>query len=425
MAMSTRTAILLSRVFVLVGITTVVSTTCTKTAFAFLQPSTSSSSRHEYRRHGVQGIDDDGHQKTPVVAIVGSGAVGGYYGSRLWECGKYDVHFHMRGEHLEISRKNGLQVTSIDGDIFIEPENLQTFTDPYELSREKDVEVDWVIVALKSHSLDDIPELIYPLLRPGKTRVLCIMNGLIDEDLVTALKKRSEEDPSSSSTITCCGAVYGGMALICSNRLEPGKIDHSYAGLLSSGVAARHPDLSSSDLQQDFEELFRPTSVPISYEKSILAGRWRKCLWNIPFNGISVAMGGLTVDKIVNDPGLRQLALDLMEETVGVANSDLKFHGLGNELFVGEDDKERMMLLSDTMGEYKTSTMLDFVNGRPMESKYLFRKPLERARDLGIPVPKLEVIVAMCEALDKGRSRTLEATDDNSEIRAEMYEAAS
>ena len=103
-------------------------------------------------------------------------------------------------------------------------------------------------------------------------------------------------------------------------------------------------------------------------------------------------MGGLTVDKIVNDPGLRQLSLDLMEETVRVANADLKFHGLGNELFVGKGDMERMMLLSDTMGEYKTSTMLDFVNGRPMELKYLFKRPLERARDLGIPVPKLEVI---------------------------------
>ena len=110
-------------------------------------------------------------------------------------------------------------------------------------------------------------------------------------------------------------------------------------------------------------------------------------------------MGGLTVDKIVNDPGLRQLALDLMDETVSVANADLKFHGLGNE-GVGKDDMERCFFLSDNMGCYKTSTMLDFVNGRPMELKYLFRRPLERARDLGIPVPKLEVI---------GKSRCLVA----------------
>ena len=286
MAMSTGTASLLTRIFLLVSLTTVIPNTCAKTAFCFLHPSSSSSSsRHEHRRYSVQSNDkNDGHQRTPVVAIVGSGAVGSYYGSRLWECGRYDVRFHMRGENLEASRKNGLQVKSIDGDIFIHPENLQTFTDPNELSH---VNVDWVIVALKSHSLDDVPDLIYPLLRPRETRVLCIMNGLIDEDLVSALKRKSEEGPSSSSIIRCCRSVYGGMALICSNRLEPGKIDHTYAGLLSSGVAAQHPDISASDVQKDFEELFRPTSVPISYEKSILAGRWRKCLWNIPFNGIS------------------------------------------------------------------------------------------------------------------------------------------
>ena len=278
----------------LVGITTVIPSTGAKTVLGFLQPqSSSSSSRHEHRRYSVQNIDNiDGHQRTPVIAIVGSGAVGSYYGSRLWECGRYDVHFHMRGENLEASRKNGLQVTSIDGDIFIDPESLQTFTDPNELSH---MNVDWVIVALKSHSLDDVPELIYPLLRPRETRVVCIMNGLIDEDLVSALKRKSEEGPSPSSMIRCCRAVYGGMALICSNRLEPGKVDHTYAGLLSSGVAAQHPDVSASDVQKDFEELFRPTSVSISYEKSILAGRWRKCLWNIPFNGIS---GKLSNDNV-------------------------------------------------------------------------------------------------------------------------------
>jgi 2-dehydropantoate 2-reductase len=121
--------------------------------------------------------------------------------------------------------------------------------------------------------------------------------------------------------------VYGGIALICSNRLGPGRIDHSYAGLLSSGLAAHYPDFSDDDndgkdgkdsFQCAFEGLWANTSVPIAYEKSILSGRWRKSLWNIPFNGISVSMGGLTVDKIVNDSGLRQLAFDLMDETIEV-----------------------------------------------------------------------------------------------------------
>jgi ketopantoate reductase len=54
------------------------------------------------------------------IAIVGSGAVGGYYGARLWEAGVYDVKFQMRGEHYEKSKDNGLNVTSLHGDIFIQ-----------------------------------------------------------------------------------------------------------------------------------------------------------------------------------------------------------------------------------------------------------------------------------------------------------------
>jgi len=59
------------------------------------------------------------------------------------------------------------------------------------------------------------------------------------------------------------------------------------------------------------------------------------------------------------------------------------------------------MDLSDGMGPYRTSTMLDFVQKRPMETYYLFRRPLERAEALGIPAPSLETLIVLVEALQK------------------------
>ena len=50
--------------------------------------------------------------------------------------------------------------------------------------------------------------------------------------------------------------------------------------------------------------------------------------WNLPYNGISVAMGGITVDKIVSDPGLRRLADLVMDETIAAGNADLEARGL-------------------------------------------------------------------------------------------------
>ena len=67
------------------------------------------------------------------------------------------------------------------------------------------------------------------------------------------------------------------------------------------------------------------------------------------------------------------------------------------------EDKRKMMELSDNMGPYRTSTMIDFVEGRPLEVDYLFAKPVERARSLGVPVPHLETIVAQIQALQKLR----------------------
>jgi 2-dehydropantoate 2-reductase len=223
-----------------------------------------------YLSSALQGTDK------PSVAIIGSGAVGGYYGSRLWETGECNVKFHMRGEHYQKSTTEGLNVTSVHGDIFIPPDELQAFTDTNDMGK-----VDWVIVALKSSALDAIPPLIYPLLEPGKTRVLAIMNGLIEEDLIDLLKKYAGED-DDDMTLHCCAALYGGMALVCSNRLGPGRIDHSYAGLLSGGVAACCPTVTPGENQKAFEDLWRPAKVEIAYEPSILGGRWRKVCDQLP-----------------------------------------------------------------------------------------------------------------------------------------------
>jgi len=296
----------------------------------------------------------------------------------------------MRGENYRVSTRDGFRVKSIDGDIFIPPEQLKAFENPEDVGY-----VDWIIVCIKSSSLGDIPALIDPLLESKRTRILVIMNGLIEEDLVQLLKNHNGEE--------FCAALFGGMALVCSNRTGPGSVEHTYAGLLSGGVAISRGCFTDQDNQEAFQDLWAPTSIDIAYEQSLLGGRWRKCLWNLPFNGISVAMNGITVDKIVSDPGLRCLAYNIMDETVAAANADMAAHGFGKEFFLSDVDKEKMMDLSDNMGAYRTSTMIDFVEGRPLEVQYLFSKPVERARMLGVSVPYLETLVTQIEAYQRLR----------------------
>ena len=357
--------------------------------------------------------NDDGKNDKPTVAIIGSGAVGCYYGARLWETNNYDVRFHMRGDHYTVSKSSGLNVTSYYGDIFIPPDAIGAYDDVNDMGV-----ADWVIVALKSTSLDAAPDLIRPLLGPD-TRVLAIMNGMIDQDLVAMMENGSSDDgahrqhhhpagvAATPQRLTCCAAVYAGMALVCSNKLAPGRVDHSYAGKLTGALSASSSEEWNLHGNQDaerqaFYDLWKDTkSIEHVYDEDLTRARWSKMCWNLPFNGISVAMGGITIDKVVGDPGLKRLAYTVIDETIAAANADLESKGADPSTYLGELEKEAMMDLSCTMGPYKPSTMLDFTNRRPMEVKYLFRKPLDRANQLNVPVPHLETLVAQIEAFQR------------------------
>lgn len=265
------------------------------------------------------------------IAIVGSGAVGSYYGARLHETNLYNVMFFMRGDHYKVSKECGLKVTSIQDDIFIPADQLNAYDKLEDIGK-----VDWVILALKSTAIEATPELLMPLLRED-TRVICAMNGFVDEDIVRLLE--GETDENVEPNLTRCGAVYAGMAFLCSNRVAPGCIDHSFAGKLCASLVKSSSD-DSKDIelhQQMIKDLWEPTKVQFEYEPIYTKARWTKNIWNLPFNGISVALS-ITVDKVVNDPGLRSLAYKIMDETIAIANKDMESRGYSEEDFLGEEE---------------------------------------------------------------------------------------
>src|SRR5690348_11099933 len=94
----------------------------------------------------------------PSIAIVGAGAVGGYYGARLAQHG-HDVHFLLRSDYDDV-RRNGLMVESCDGDFRISADAIRAYDDARRMPP-----VDLVVVTLKSTSNDQLEPLVRPLLR--------------------------------------------------------------------------------------------------------------------------------------------------------------------------------------------------------------------------------------------------------------------
>ena len=309
-----------------------------------------------------------------TVAVIGAGAVGSYYGARLAQAG-HDVRFLLRRDYEAVAER-GLRIESHHGDFAIQRPTIAR--DPSEIGA-----ADWVLCGLKTTSFDDAPALIRPCLGP-ETRVLAIMNGLgVEERLAHSLGS---------------DRIFGGLGFTCINRGEPGVIHHYEYGQ----VAITHLRDDPSELDHALA-LWDGATVEISSAPSLIRARWEKLCWNVPFNGLTVAAGGVTTEAIVTDPARRHEARALMEEVVAAGNADLAARDRP-ERIDGEAVITRMLALTDVMGPYRPSTLIDFLEGRAIEVEAIFAEPARRARALGVPTPRLDQLTALLARLDPARA---------------------
>src|SRR3954463_9461868 len=94
----------------------------------------------------------------PVIAIVGTGAVGAYYGGRLAQHG-HDVHFLLRGDYAAV-RTNGWNVRRCHGDFSLPASSIHVYDDAAKMPK-----ADLVIVTLKTTANDQFENLITPLVK--------------------------------------------------------------------------------------------------------------------------------------------------------------------------------------------------------------------------------------------------------------------
>ncbi|MGE3960329.1 MAG: 2-dehydropantoate 2-reductase [Dehalococcoidia bacterium] len=310
------------------------------------------------------------------VAVVGAGAVGCYYGARLAQAG-HEVHFVMRRD-LEVVASGGLTVHSKDGDFRLDRPFVHG--SPAEIGV-----VDWVLCALKATAIEEARALIAPLLG-AETRILLLMNGLGLEETVAEWFGAER--------------VLGGLAFTCINRGEPGVVNHIDYGAVTIGHLLDDADALDASLA-----LWAGARVEVHRAPSLLLARWRKLLWNVPFNGLAVTAGGVTTDVIMHDTGLHAAATAVMREVVAAGNADLAAHGQDARLDP-TGDVEAMLAATEAMAVYRPSTMIDFVEGRALEVEAIFGEPLRRARALGCDAPYLELLTALMRALDPARAGT-------------------
>ena len=305
--------------------------------------------------------------------MIGAGAVGSYYGGRLAEAG-HDVRFLVRRDYHAV-RSSGLNVTSPDGDFLLE--HPLVARDSAEIGT-----ADWVICALKSTSIHAAHKLVQPCVR-ADTRILALMNGLGLEDHFAGWFGAER--------------IFGGLAFTCINRGKPGHVHHLAYGTVTLGHYKNDP----SEIEKALE-LWSGSKTSVVPASSLLKARWEKLCWNIPFSGLCVAGGGITTDRIMSDTSLRAEAKALMEEVICAGNADLAKHG--EKAGIDRDTIiNSLFQKTSTMGAYRPSTMIDFVEGKAMEIDAIFAEPLRRARELNVPTHGLALLTALLRSLNQGR----------------------
>ena len=322
------------------------------------------------------------------VAVVGAGAIGAYVGAALHRGGT-DVHLVARGEHLAAMRRDGVTVLSPRGDFHARPPATD---DPAEIGP-----VDIVFLGLKAYSYASAAPLLAPLLRPG-TGVVAAQNGIpwwYFQGLAGPHGGRRVEaaDPGGAVSAVIPPEAAIGCVVYCSAEIEAaGVIRHVEGTRFSIG----EPDGSISERCTAFSKAMVAGGLKCPVEKDLRADIWLKLLGNVAFNPVSV-LSRATMGEIAAHPGTRQLVLAMMHETAEIAAR------LGSPPKVSV---ERRFEGAAKVGDHKTSMLMDFEAGKPLETDVLLTAPVELARLTGVPAPSLEMVHALIDLLTKGGQRS-------------------
>ena len=290
----------------------------------------------------------------PRIAIIGSGAVGCYYGGRLAQHGN-DVHFLMRSDYEQV-KQHGLKISSPLGDFELPQVHCHRST--AEIG-----ECDLVIIAMKATANEALLSLLPPLLHK-KSMILTLQNGLGSDDFLARH----------------FGSVHvlGGLCFVCINRIAPGVIHHIAQGQIALGEHSGASQVRTEVLAAEF----RRSGIECKVEPSLIAARWKKLVWNIPFNGLSIAAGGKDTAAILADAALEQRVRDLMREIIATAGK------LGHAIPLSLIDD--MIERTRTMSAYKPSSLIDFLAGSEVELEAIWGEPVRRAKAAGIEMPEVE-----------------------------------
>lgn len=308
----------------------------------------------------------------PTVAVVGAGAVGGFFGARLAAAGAPVTLIGRPGPMAAVAAE-GLRIEGKDFTLTVHP---RTAT---ELSAVAGA--DLVLLCVKTLDTAETARGLAPHLKPGAVLV-SLQNGVDNVDLIEAA--------AGLSALPC--AVY-----VAVETAGPRLLRHHGRGDLAIGSGSPIPRPGAAPAADDprpaaVAAVFERAGVPCPVTAEVATVLWTKLVMNCALNAIS-ALGPVNYGRMVEDPPTQRLIRELADETVAVARA------VGVPM--PDDLADAACRLAVAMHGMYSSTAQDLMRMRRTEIDSLNGLVAKLAEPHGVPVPlnrMLHALVRMAEA---------------------------
>ena len=292
--------------------------------------------------------------------IIGTGAVGGFYGACLQRAG-FEVHFLVHNDYEHV-RQHGLVIESKEGDFTLP--NVYAYRDVQEIPT-----TDVIVIALKATQNHLLAHLLPPLVKDDSV-ILVLQNGLgVEEEIAQIVGNKN---------------IIGGLCFLCSNKIGPGHIRHiDYKAITLAKYAEGYRACGTTEHMVHLSDDFQEANIPITLFEDLWIARWKKLVWNIPYNGLSVVLNATTQELMANINS-RNLVEQLMKEVLLGAQTPNRS--------IPKTFIQEMLDHTEKMEPYRTSMKIDYDEHRPMEVEAILGNPLRSAQDRGIELPQVSML---------------------------------
>lgn len=305
------------------------------------------------------------------IAVVGSGAVGCYFGGMLARSG-HKVTLIGRKNHVDAMLKNGLLMS------------CQTFEahQPILASTEMSAieDADLILVCVKSPDSEATAQAMKPHIKKDAI-VLSLQNGV---DNTERLQSKLTQN------------TYAAVVYVATAMAGDGHLKHFGRGELvigrPAGIAGDQASAVHQENLQAIAQLFNNSSVPTEVSQDISKSLWSKFLVNCTYNGIS-AIGQTTYGDMTNIPDIWKLIQHLTLEFLAVAKAE--------GIDIAYDDAMKMNeQIRLTMSAQRSSTAQDLARNKPTEIDYLNGLIVRKGKQYGIPTPSHETVYTLVKLLE-------------------------